>query len=339
MKLLFINNSLIDFNNNNQNKNGGIEHCNIELAKRLSLSGHEVSLVSKVKKKQKKYNITNLPFDYLNKEDFSNPYDVIISSNYSKAFKAKQKSIKVLWMHNELQIEKSLRKKEFLPIILHKPHAVFVSRYLSLLTSSFYPFKSKTIIPNGCSELFLNNKRNKIIKQIFIWTVKRDKGLAEIIDIWCRIIFKKLPFAELHIHGLNGPKIKNIITDYDKFNIKVFGIVSRDFLASKYKYSTAMLHPGYDETFCISALEALDSGLPVITFNRSALSERVINNVNGYIVDTFESMAEKAINLAMNKSQLSELSNNAMKISKKFCWNNIALMWNKYLNTLKQKKI
>jgi glycosyltransferase involved in cell wall biosynthesis len=339
MKLLFINNSLIDFNNKNLNKIGGIEHCNIELAKRLSLFGHDISFVSKVKKKQKKFNIANLPFDYLNNEDFANPYDVIISSNYSRAFKSKQKSIQVLWMHNELQIEKSLRKKEFLPIILQRPHVVFVSKYLRQLTSFFYPFKSKTIIPNGCSELFLTNKRNKNVKQIFIWTVKRDKGLEEIIDIWCRIIFKKLPLAELHIHGLNGPKIKNIITDYGKFNIKFFGIVSRDFLASKYKFSIAMLHPGYDETFCISALEALASGLPVITFNRSALSERVINNVNGYIVDTFESMAEKAINLAMNKSLLSNLSNNAMKISKKFCWNNIALMWNKYLNTLKQKKI
>ena len=53
MKLLFIINSLIDFNNKNQNRNGGIEHCNIELAKRLSLFGHDVSLVSKTKKKQK----------------------------------------------------------------------------------------------------------------------------------------------------------------------------------------------------------------------------------------------------------------------------------------------
>ncbi len=53
MKLLFIINSLIDFNNKNQNKNGGIEHCNIELAKRLSLFGHDVSLVSKTKKNKK----------------------------------------------------------------------------------------------------------------------------------------------------------------------------------------------------------------------------------------------------------------------------------------------
>ena len=96
-----------------------------------------------------------------------------------------------------------------------------------------------------------------------------------------------------------------------------------------------MLHPGYDETFCISALEALASGLPVITFNRTALAERVVNNVNGYIVATFEDMAAKAINLAANKSQLSKLSNNAIKSSKKFSWNNVAHTWNKYLNNLK----
>ncbi|NKA01625.1 MAG: hypothetical protein EBV81_06450, partial [Proteobacteria bacterium] len=62
---------------------------------------------------------------------------------------------------------------------------------------------------------------------------------------------------------------------------------------------------------------------------------RVVNNVNGYIVETFEEMAAKAINLAANKSQLSKLSNNASKSSKKYCWKNVALKWNKYLNNLK----
>jgi hypothetical protein len=72
MKLLFINNILIDFNYKNQNKNGGIEYCNTELVKRLSLFGHDVSVVSKVKKKQKKFNIVNIPFDYLNQKNFIN---------------------------------------------------------------------------------------------------------------------------------------------------------------------------------------------------------------------------------------------------------------------------
>lgn len=113
MKLLFINNSLINLNNKNINKVGGIEHCNIELAQGLSRLGHEVTLVSRIKNKQKVKNITNLPFNYLTSIENNNLYDIVVSSNYSQAFKLKQKSIKVLWMHNELQIEKSLRKKNF----------------------------------------------------------------------------------------------------------------------------------------------------------------------------------------------------------------------------------
>jgi glycosyltransferase involved in cell wall biosynthesis len=160
-----------------------------------------------------------------------------------------------------------------------------------------------------------------------------------IIDIWIKKIYKKIPSAEFHIHGLSISKIKNLNINHNRFKIKFFGIVSRNYLAKKYKYSTAMLHPGYDETFCISALEALASGLPVITFNRSALAERVINNFNGYKVSNFDKMADVAINLVINKPLLNKLSNNAISSSKKFSWNNVALYWNKYLINLKSNAI
>ena len=86
MRLLFIVNSLIDLKNN-VNKNGGIEHCNIELANRLSLLGHDVCLASKISKIQKKRNIVNIPINYLFENEQNNFYDVIVSSNYSQAFK------------------------------------------------------------------------------------------------------------------------------------------------------------------------------------------------------------------------------------------------------------
>ena len=72
-----------------------------------------------------------------------NFYDVVISSNYSQVFKFRKNAPKVLWMHNELQIEKSLRRKEFFPIIKYKPHVIFVSDYLKKKTSFLYPFKDK----------------------------------------------------------------------------------------------------------------------------------------------------------------------------------------------------
>ena len=96
-----------------------------------------------------------------------------------------------------------------------------------------------------------------------------------------------------------------------------------------------MLHPGYDETFCISALEALSSGLPVITINRTALAERVINDYNGFKVNNYDDMADVAINLFRNEATSKRLSNNAVKDSKKFRWENIALSWNKYFEKLK----
>lgn len=65
MRILFINNSRIDFNKKKINKIGGIEHCNIELAEQLTKLGHEVNVASLVNKKQQFQNIKNFPLDFV----------------------------------------------------------------------------------------------------------------------------------------------------------------------------------------------------------------------------------------------------------------------------------
>ena len=167
-----------------------------------------------------------------------------------------------------------------------------------------------------------------------MWTIKRDKGLTEIINMWSSFIFKKEPSAELHIYGLKNKLDKKIIDRYKSIGIKFFGIVNKKILANKYSYSTAMIHPGYDETFCISALEAQASGLPILTFNRTALSERVVDGVNGYKVCSFQEMSKKVLELINNKSLHKKLSINSIKLSKKYSWEIIALSWYQYLKKL-----
>ena len=44
---------------------------------------------------------------------------------------------KIYYGYNRLQIEKSIRKKQFLPIIKNKIDAVFVSKYLERITLGF----------------------------------------------------------------------------------------------------------------------------------------------------------------------------------------------------------
>jgi glycosyltransferase involved in cell wall biosynthesis len=334
MRILFINNSIIDFNRKIINKIGGIEHCNIELAKQLTKLGHEVNIASLINKKQHFQNIKNLPLDFVLSINLKKICDVVISSNFSKGFDNQKDIIKILWMHNELQIEKSIRKKELLPILRNRPHCVFVSKYLKNKTSNLYPFKTREVLPNGCSELFLNNERKNKKKPIFIWTIKREQGLEEIIKIWCNFVIKKNPKLELHVYGVKKILNKRTIKNYNNVGIKFFGIVDRKILATKYSYSTAMIHPGYDETFCISALEGQASGLPVITIDRSALSERVLNNLNGYKVKNFEEMGKAIIKLANNNHEWKKLSDNAINLSKKYAWKNIGLMWQGYLKKI-----
>jgi glycosyltransferase involved in cell wall biosynthesis len=334
MRILFINNSLIDFSRKKINKVGGIEHCNIELARQLNKLGHHVNIASLITKKQEFQNIINFPLEYVHSINLNKICDVAISSNFSKGFKNQKNIIKILWMHNELQIEKSIRKNELLPILINRPHCVFVSKYLKNKTSNLYPFKTRIVISNGCSKLFLNNKRKNKKKPIFVWTIKRERGLKEIIKIWCNFVIKENPIVELHIYGLKKKLNKKIRNYYNNLGIKFFGIVDRKILANKYSYSTAMIHPGYDETFCVSALEAQASGLPIITFNRSALSERVSNNINGYKVKSFEEMGKAIIKIINNNHEWKNLSDNAINFSKKYDWNNIALTWHDYLKKI-----
>ena len=81
----------------------------------------------------------------------------------------------------------------------------------------------------------------------------------------------------------------------------------------------AMICLGYDETFCLNALEANSCGLPVLTFGKTALNNFVINRHNGFVAkDYFDlsSIIIKMINL--NKVKQHKLIDNSINTSKKY---------------------
>ena len=55
-----------------------------------------------------------------------------------------------------------------------------------------------------------------------------------------------------------------------------------------YNKSSIAICLGYDETFCLNAIEANSCGLPVLTFGKTALNEIVRHNHNGFVVDNFQ---------------------------------------------------
>ena len=315
---------------NNLIKIGGIETLNYELAQKLAkINKLQIYLATDTKKIITINNIKNLPIKDLDKTKIN--FDVIISSNYSKIFNYFPNSKKIYWMHNTLSFEKALRKKILFSLLFNKVKVVFVSKYLNNITSNLYLFNKRMVIPNFLSSTFVNLKRNYSRKKIFVWSVKRDRGLKNVIDIWIKKIHPTNPEAKLYIYGINKKSFRKDINFYKKHNIYFFGFVKKRILKKIYNKSLAMICLGYDETFCLNALEANACGLPIITFGHTALKDFTFNNKNGYLVNNYDQLANK-INDLCNSKMSKDIINYSYNYSKKFYLDKIINKWINLLN-------
>ena len=319
----------------NLNKLGGIESLNLELAKTLSKENINVTLATDCKKTIIKNKITNIPIDKLKSNSKNFSFDSIVTSNDTSLYSYFKKSKKILWLHNKLQIEKAIRKNNFFPINYHRPHVVFVSNYLSNFTSSFFLFKKRFVISNFLSNFFIVKKMNFNRKKIFVWSVQRDRGLSELIEIWINKIYQRDKSVKLYIFGVNNKISKSKNTFLKSKNIFFFGRVSKSKLKSTYLNSLAMICLGYDETFCLNALEANSCGLPIITFGKTALKDYSISNYNSIIAKNFNDLENKIFYLSsLNKRKKDALIKNSFNHSKKFRLNIISKLWIKLFKVI-----
>ncbi len=310
--LIYINTKL----NLNKKDLGGIESLNLYLKRELSKRKINCIISSKIT-----YNITK------------NKWDNLISSNDTRVFDKVKSKKNILWLHNKLQLEKAFRKKQLLPIIKNKIYSVFNSKYLLDNTSNIYFFKKKIIIPNFLTKEFENLKTNYRRKPYFVWSVQREKGLNSLINLWINKVNPNNKNLKLFIFGVKLNKIK--VYDYNNFkryNIFFKGRVNKKTLIKYYKSSLGMICLGYDETFCLNAIEAYSCGLPILTFGLTAVSE-ISTNKNSFKGSNFNHIFKHIMYLSkMKNNSRKKLIDNCINYSKRYYINNIIGKW---INLLK----
>ncbi len=313
---------------------GGIESLNLELSKYLSQSHYKIFLATNCKKIVKKKNLINIPINFLIKNISNYKFDKIISSNDPSIFNHSKNSKNFLWIHNKLPLEKALRKKKFFSIIRNRISAVFVSNYLLKKTSNIYNFKDKFVISNFLDPTFSDIKIKTNRKPYFIWSVQRKEGLKEILNIWIKKIYNNNSKAKLFIFGVEKKSFtKKDIKTFLNYNIILKGRVSKKILKSHYNISMGMICLGYDETFCINAIEAFSCGLPLITFGLTAVDE-LINNKNSFKITGFNDFDKTIIKIInMNKFERLRYTYYCYNFSKKYKIKKIVPFWKKILNS------
>ena len=168
-----------------------------------------------------------------------------------------------------------------------------------------------------CQRSLLARDDEKIITHIS--NFRPVKRIPDIIKIFNNIQ-KEIPSKLLMIG--EGPEKKDAKKLAHKLGLQDNVV----FLGNSYEidrilcYSDLFILPSETESFGLSALEAMASGVPVISTNSGGLPEVNVNGVSGFLSDVgdIKDMSKNAIHILNDKSRLQEFKANARKEAQKF---------------------
>jgi glycosyltransferase involved in cell wall biosynthesis len=123
-----------------------------------------------------------------------------------------------------------------------------------------------------------------------------EKGVREAIQV------AKETKHRLLIIGPTYPDNMDYFDQYIKPNlddqILYLGYIERNHLPRYYQKAKALLTPvQWEEPFGLTTIEAMSCGTPVVSFNRGAAPEIIVNGKTGYVVNTTVEMIEAIHNI------------------------------------------
>jgi len=164
-------------------------------------------------------------------------------------------------------------------------HIITVSHYTAdqVVGHLGYPRAQITVIHHGvdsvpefpASELQQFRRRHSLEAPILlhVGALQVRKNIGRLVEAFERMNTEcLLVLAGSFGHG-SELILKRIEASPARHRIRVLGYVDQRFLAKLYRTATALVFPSLEEGFGLPILEAMSAGLPVVTSNRSALSE------------------------------------------------------------------
>jgi len=205
----------------------------------------------------------------------------------------------------------------------------------------FMPEAEIHVIPNGVElDRFRPVGNRRKIKDLKLLTVGRlsVSKRIELLVSAVELIRKQFPNATLKIAGGGGleNQIRRFVKDKGMEDcVTVLGIIPADEMPGLYRESDIFVSASAQEGMSNAMLEAMASGIPIITTRCEGVQELITDN--GIVVEDAdaESIADTAIGLAKDEQAYSVMCIAARKQAEKFSWQRVAEEYLKHYRNIK----
>ena len=238
----------------------------------------------------------------------------------------------------------------------YKPAVSFSINHSDIVTSVSQDLKDDTyrlfdikreihVIPNfieidknrtaDCQRSMMATEKQKIVTHIS--NFRKVKRIPDVVKIFNEIQ-KKIPAKLMMVgDGPEKPKAEKLCEELGISDKVIFFGNSHE-IDKILCFSDLFLLPSETESFGLAALEAMASGVPVISSNTGGLPEVNREGYSGYLgnVGDVDYMAEKALSILSDDEVLFKFKSNALKVAHEFDIQNIMPMYEKlYQKALK----
>jgi glycosyltransferase involved in cell wall biosynthesis len=141
---------------------------------------------------------------------------------------------------------------------------------------------------------------------LYVGRLELLKGVHYLLEAWRR---QPVGEAELWLVGPVLPELAPILARTARSDVKVLGEVGRDEVAQYYRQVDALVFPSLCEGFGIVILEAMASGLPVLTTSHTGGPDVIDEGQTGFVVPIrdADALADRIAWLRAHRGELPEM--------------------------------
>ena len=275
--------------------------------------------------------------------------DIIISSNlFFHSFAAKFQANKLLiaWEHNHHYDSEKYKRK----VARRTKKFDYFLPVSSYLKKDYEPYIHSSICMNLplCIDFISDKTSNLTKKQLtVVGRLSKEKGYDDLLLVFQKVLLKE-PSAILNIvgDGVLKEELKKMAEELNINKSVVFhGYKKHDELEAIYLNTSVFLTTSHYESFGLVILEAMNYGIPCISFSSAKGSlDMIVNDKNGFIIDNRDimEMANKVIWLLKNSPRT--FSDAAKNTAQRYSFDSVKKIWlsfleKAYVQKNKQKKV